>query len=145
MLQNAFSLKSVFWRAVYIWSGTAWKTRQHLPYLSSCRFFQYDSIKRWFYHIFLSVELHRRFHNFSLLMKIVHKTIVTNSVLKFNSRLLVPYINSSFKVKHRKVFKNIFYEKRIHQQLILESVCLKLLKCPEYIVVSQQQFLKDHF
>ena len=74
--------------------------------------------------------------NCSLLVKIVGKTTLPNSVLKLSSSFLVlssiSFVESSGiknVSKHcvRKVFENI-YEKSSHPEFILQSVSLKLLE-----------------
>ena len=69
------------------------------------------------------------FHDFSLLVKIVDKTALSNSIFKFNSGFLSSFQKFVSEIKSTNVSECILlWEKSSHAELILKSLSLKLLE-----------------
>ena len=69
------------------------------------------------------------FHDFSLLVKIVDKTALSNSIFKFNSGFLSSFQKFVSEIKSTNVPECILlWEKSSHAELILKSLSLKLLE-----------------
>ena len=69
------------------------------------------------------------FHDFSLLVKIVDKTALSNSIFKFNSGFLSSFQKFVSEIKSTNVSECILlWERSSHAELILKSLSLKLLE-----------------
>ena len=122
-----------------------------------CRFFQSgrDNKKVWtnFCPAFFSKELLKRVHNFPLLEQIIDKTTLPKSILKLDSSFYQFHLSNQ---KHECFSKfmnkcpKTFLRTTATHNLSCNLLVLSFWKCPEYIVVSYTEFLKnptrrDHF